>query len=244
MKKKVVLCIFMLILSVNLFSQNTVYQLKTFYEAADMDCYLDKMEENINKSHLYLRDSMGFFAPLQFELHKKEVVPMLSVNFVNTDSFNIGDNIYDYIAIDSCVVFNLALVDKRMNVTGFAHFWDGVYGYSEYKYLEHNLFKRCKLKHIIRNINKEEAEVILYCHTLRHFTSDNYGFMYIKESKIYVYRVIEKDVYELNNYLLIFYDVEYIRSLNYKMIPFMYRKDCNYVRHTEVIMENEKMICP
>jgi len=213
-----------------------------------MDCYLAKIQKNVNDyfvldNKIWGRDKYGI-PPQKIEFHKEEIVPMLTIQFVNTDSFNYSDDIYNYITIDSSIVFTLACVDKRMNVKAFAHFFDGVNGYwnIEKIFQYRNFFKEKKLNHIIKNINKQKPELILYSKVLSDF-HDNNGFLYIKNGKIYVYRVIEKDIYELNDYIRKFFNLDRIRELNYSYIPIIYQKDQS-TRLTGHTPENEKMICP
>lgn len=229
-------------------SQNVTDQLLQFYNDADMDCYLAKIQKNINDyfvldNKIWGRDKYGIL-PQRIELHKDEIVPMLTIQFVNTDSFNFNDDIYNYITIDSSIVFTLACVDKKMNVTAFAHFFDGVNGYWNIEKIFQckNFFKEKKLNHIIKNINKKDPELILYSKVLSDF-HDNNGFMYVKNGKIYVYRVIEKDIYELNDYIRRFFSINRIRKLNYSYIPIIYQNDQS-TRRTGHTPENEKIICP
>lgn len=200
-------------------SQHITDQLKQFYNNADRDCYLAKIQKNVNDYFVLDNESWGRdkygIPPQKIELHKEEIVPMLTIQFVNTDSFNLDDDIYNYIAIDSSIVFTLACVDKRMNVNAFAHFFDGINGYYEF-------YKDPSIKRVIKNIQKQKPELILYNHVLCGF-HDNNGFMFVKNGKIYVYRIDEKDIYELNDYMRRFYSLDRIRRLNYAFIPIIYQ---------------------
>jgi hypothetical protein len=107
-------------------------------------------------------------------------------------------------------------------VTAFAHFFnwaDGYYEIDKDPSLKNTVEKK-RLKHIIKNINKQKPEIILYSNVLCGFNDSN-GFMYIKNGKIYVYRVIEKDTYELNEYLRIFFSLYRIRRLNYPIYHYL-----------------------
>ncbi len=172
----------------NTYSQNIIEQLKQFYKNADMDCYIDKIQNNVNdffvlENKIWGRDKYGI-SPQKIELKKDEIVPMLTIQFVNTDTFNLSDDIYNYITIDSVIVFTIACIDKKKNVKAFANFFDGINGYFEVdKCPFKSIFKR-----IIKKIYKQKPELILYSHVLCGF-HDNNGFMFIKKGKIYVYRV-------------------------------------------------------
>jgi hypothetical protein len=232
----------------SIYSQGIVYKLKQFYQNADMDCYIAKIQKNVNDyfvldNKIWGRDKHGI-PPQKIELHKEEIVPMLTIQFINTDSFNFNDNIYNHIAIDSSIVFTLACIDKKMNVTAFAHFFEWASGYYEIDKDPSikNSHERMKFKHIIKNINKQKPEMILYSNVLCGYHDDN-GFMFVKNGKIYVYRVIEKDVYELNDYIQKFFSLDRIRELNYSYKPIIYQLDQS-PRRTGHALENEKIICP
>jgi hypothetical protein len=129
-----------------------------------------------------------------------------------------------------------------MDVKAFAHFFEGVNGYHVIENLYPNRWgKRIKLKKIINNIKKQESELILYCHSLAGFHDTN-GFMYIKNEKIFVYRVFEKDAYELNEYVRRFFSLKRIRDLNYRFIPLIYQ-DGKSTRKTGNAPEDQKLIC-
>jgi len=246
--KYIVFIAIVLLFCNNIFSQNIIEQLKEFYKNADMDCYIAKIQKNVNYYFIldnqnWGRDKYGIL-PQKVEFNKNEIVPMLTIQFINTDSFNINDDIYNYITIDSVIVFTLAIVDKRMNVQAFANFFDGVNGYYEIDKGPSikNFLEKLKFKHIVKNINRQKPELILYSHVLCGF-HDNNGFMFVKNGKIYVYRVVEKDIYELNEYIKRFFSLDRIRSLNYTFIPSIYQED-ESTRRTGHTPENEKMICP
>jgi len=245
--KYVVLIGFGLFFCSNIYSQNIIEQLKQFYDNADMDCYLTKIQKNVNDyfildNEIWGRDKYGI-PPQKIELHKEEIVPMLTIQFVNTDLFNRDDDIYNYIAIDSSIVFTLACVDKKMNVKAFAHFLEPASGYYEIDKDPSikNFIEKKKFKHIIKNINNQKPELILYSYVLCGFHDSN-GFMFIKNGKIYLYRIDENDIYELNDYILRFFSLDRIRNLNYSYKPIIYQSDQS-PRRTGHTPENEKIIC-
>jgi len=234
------------------YSQNIVEQLKQFYENADMDCYIAKIQDNINYCFVidnqnWGRDKHGIL-PQKVELKKNEIVPMVTIQFINTDSFSFNDDIYNYITIDSVIVFTLAIIDKKMKVKAFANFFDDICYYELDKEPFENIIVKIRLKQIIKNIYKKKPELILYCDALRGCKGfcgpcDYNGFMFVKNGKLYVYRVVEKDIYELNEYIKRFFSLKRIRSLNYTSIPIIFQKD-ESIRRTGHTPENEKIICP
>ena len=90
--KLVIFFVFGLFFCNDLESQDIIEQLKQFYEKADVDCYIDEIQENVNMSidvdnKNWGRDEYGIF-PQKIVLRKEEIVPMLTIQFINTDTFN------------------------------------------------------------------------------------------------------------------------------------------------------------
>ncbi len=211
----------------SVYSQNIVDELIQFNKNVDLDCFLINAQENINDYFILENENWGNdiykILPQRIDLNVDEIVPMLTIKFVNTDKYNFGDDIYNYITIDSVIVFTLACVDKKMNVKAFAHFFDGVNGYYRIDNDPALTSKSKKqLKSVIKNINKQNPELLLYNHVLSGF-SDNNGFMFIRHDKIYIYILESKNIYELNEYITSFFDISRIRNLNNSFIPLIYQ---------------------
>lgn len=103
-------------------SKNVVTELKHFYNNAPLDCYIDKIKKNIMVEYNLRCQGLSLFRipPLdEINLNKDNTVFMLAIQFVNTETFNLGDDIYNYISIDSTRVFTLACVDNKKNVYAF-----------------------------------------------------------------------------------------------------------------------------
>jgi hypothetical protein len=202
-----------------------------------MDCYIDKAQENIIHDHLvqckwWGTDTVVMPMP-RIDLQRESLVPMLTIQFVNTEKYNYNADIYDFITIDSTIVYTFANVNKANNVKFFYNFFDGIHACFEVK---------GQLKNVLRSINKFNPDLILYCHSLAGFHDDN-GFMYIKNNKIYIYLIDKKVSFELNDYIHKFFSLDRIRNLNYVFIPSIFIQDKTHRRngHTPV---NEKQICP
>ncbi|MDR1090404.1 MAG: hypothetical protein LBL79_04945 [Prevotella sp.] len=245
MKTKYITLIIALLTFGNIYSQNTVSDLHNFVKNADMDCYLAKIQKNVLDCH---KAQCEYFKvpdttnPPKVEFLKGKTVPMLVVQFVNMDNYDLGKDIYDHITIDSTRVFTLACVDNNMNVLAFANYYDGTYAYTEVNAERPEDVE--KLEQVINNINSQGPETILFCHSLKNFHDLN-SFMFIKAGKIYVYRVIEADVFELNDYIRQFFQEEKIRSLSNTNVPFMYQHydKVKPIRKTGDTPEKYKMLC-
>ena len=227
-------------------SKNVVTELKHFYNNAPLDCYIDKIKKNIMVEYNLRCQGLSLFRipPLdEINLNKDNTVFMLAIQFVNTETFNLGDDIYNYISIDSTRVFTLACVDNKKNVYAFANFYGGINTYYDFKRDNPAVSKLRKkqFSRVIVNITKQNPELILYSHSLEGWNDDN-GFMYIKGDKIYVYNVPNGKIFELNDFIQKFYSLKRARELNLEFIPILY-SDCISTRRTGHAPENEIMIC-
>lgn len=228
----------------NIFSQDIISRLKTFYNDADMDYYTGIIEKNVWDCYKAQCDKWNVdesVNPPRTDLLKGKTVPMLALQFVNMEDFDLGENIYDHIAIDSTRVFTLACVDDQMKVLAFANYYDGTYAWSDMESVRPGDAE--KLEPVIRNINERQPELILFCHSLKR-PRDLNSFMYIKDGLIYVYRVNEDEVFELNDYIRQFFTNEDIRNLGYTDVPFIYQfyEKQEPLRRTGTAPESRKMI--
>jgi hypothetical protein len=227
--------------------------LKEFYKNADWDCYLNMAQKNMEAE----RDSIKVWwygnypqifdesVPVSINLRQEKTIPMLVVNFSKTEMFNYENNIYDYMIIDSMRVFTFACVKNNSKVWAFANFFGGRYAYCN---IDENLkgysnTKRNALKNVIRGINRHSPELILYCASMAGFHDDN-GFMFVKNDQIFVFRVIERDVYELNEYIRKFFNLDRIINLNKENTPAIYDKNSdNGIRKTGNTPQGEINVC-
>ena len=230
----------------NIHSQDIVSGLQKFYKEADMDCYIGKIRKNVldcHKAQCEYWKVPETTNPPKIELLKGKTVPMLTVQFVDMEGFDFDENIYDHITIDSTRVFTLACMDDQMNVLAFANYYDGTYAYTEVKGERPEQIER--LEQVIRNIDSHGPELILFCHSLKNFHDLN-SFMYIRNDKIYVYRVSENDVFELNDYVRQFFPMDKVRGLNNTLVPFVqqhYDRE-KPSRRTGNAPDRYRMLCP
>lgn len=233
-----------LFLGNNIYAQdNIISQLKQFSKNADIDCYLDKIQKRtINYYYsLYEYSNMDITrSPIaKIESNKEKIIPILTIQFVNTENYNFGDDIYKHITIDSTRVFTLVYVDKRNNISAYIGL-GGLPGYLNANDGEYKGKKKRNIEKILININKQHPDLILYCGTL---SSNDDGFMYIKNDKIFVYRVVKGDSFELNEYITKFYRLDGIRSLNYSIVP-VFDINADRFRRTGHDPKNELIVCP
>lgn len=249
--KNILSIIVVLLIYANGFSQTIINTLLLFADNADMDCYYSMIQSNVNtyffqEHHNYGRDAS---IPLpniaitknvqnavitanlldinQNRLHLRtvsmDIVPLLAIQFVNTDVFQMEDCIYDYISIDSTIVFSLACVDKKKRVKSFVHFFDGYSGYQSI-----GQFKHCpksialngkKMRYIIKKITKFNPDLLL----VTNFLCKNVGeVLFLKDSNIYIYDLTRNKSVEIDSYIKQKYNLVEIRTLNRKYIPYIY----------------------
>lgn len=205
------------------FSQGLVEELREFYIKADLNCYIDKAQQRMMKQYDWFcqRDTTfnSFASPPDTNFDKSNTVPILNVQFVNTENYNYPDNIYDYITIDSVWAFTFARIDKQMKVYAYANFPAPFTAYLN--------IKEKKSKQLIKNIKKKQPDLILYCSALDGGFGEVYnnGFMYVKSNDIYMYDKFHGRSYELNEYLQKFLKLNEIHSLNYSVVPLLFQKD-------------------
>jgi hypothetical protein len=211
-----------------------------------MNCYIDRIQQNIvHEYNLQCQWDSAFKSvpPFDMDLHKIRTVPMLNIQFVNTETYDFSKEIYDYIAIDSVWLFSFACIDKKMNVYAFVNLAGPGWSYWD---ISDKKSPYTKEKLSIKAINKVQPELFLYCASLTGGFGDIFdnGFMYIKNSKIYTYNKYNGKSYELNEYFRTFFSINNIRRLNYSFIPIIHQKDEKSTRRTGNAPKNEIMICP
>jgi hypothetical protein len=192
--KDLILLLVGLLFCGNAFSQDVISRLKTFYDEADMDYYTGIIEKNVwdwYKAQCVKWNVAESVNPPRTDLLKGNTVPMLAVQFVDMEDFDLGENIYDHITIDSTRVFTLACVDNQIKVQAFANYYDGTYAWMDLNSVRPGDIEI--LGQVIKNINEQQPELILFCHSMKR-PRDLNSFMYIKDGLIYVYRAKEDDV--------------------------------------------------
>jgi len=237
----------------NGFSQHEIItKLKDFYAKSDLNCYEHKIQQDLNKFDCWLTDTLPLlkndffqvpYRPSNIDLRKEKKVFILAVTLANTQNYCFEDNIYDYLIIDSLRTFIVACVDEKMNVKGFTDVDEiGSYGDLKDDFYYYKNKQRKHLRQVIRNINKENPDLILYCHNFFGF------FLYIKNNKIFVYHVSNGIKKEFNEKARECPDIDMIKRLNVMSYPYKkeYELDSHpdFYRNTGHTPPNEVRICP
>ncbi|WP_321436736.1 hypothetical protein [uncultured Bacteroides sp.] len=235
----------------NGFSQHEIItKLKDFYAKSDLNCYEQKIQQDLIKFDRWLVDTLPSlntlplqveYRPANIDLQKEKKVFMLAVTLANTEKYRFEDNIYDYLIIDSLRTFIVACVDEKMNVKGITDISE----VGAYIDLKDNFYipkrkRRKQLCLLIKEISKENPDLILFCDA---FYS---SILYIKNDKIYIVSKGRKK--ELNEEVRECPDIDMIRRSN--KIRYSYREhfevnsDLLRLRYTGHTPPNEARICP
>ncbi|MDR0507889.1 MAG: hypothetical protein LBH32_13885 [Dysgonamonadaceae bacterium] len=207
-----------------MFSQNNIDKIKEFYTNADTECYID----------LYQRED--YFLQ-KVDLQKGKTIFILNVQFANTESYRYSDDICNYLIVDSSRVFTIASVDKSLKLK----FLSGLDGQDSF-YDKNDIKRISNLKQAIKNIYKETPELILFCRNL--CGKPIFTFMFVKENRVYIYRVQDGKIMELNEYIRENYKLESVRLFNMIIRPYNYKNNSKnrnrLAGHTSL---NELRIC-
>ena len=184
-------------------AQNTIENFKNFVNNADLVCYEQKIQHDLNKFDKWLTDSAEFlknnfyvmdFKPENVNLTKENKIFVLAITPFNTRIYNYNDNIYDYLVIDSLRTFIIVCVDDKMRVTGITD----VEKPGTFMKVNDDFYftkkKRNQVKKCIINIKKKNPDLILFC------TDWTNSLLYIKGDKIYFYHMRTGKSKELNEY--------------------------------------------
>ncbi|MBD1420995.1 hypothetical protein [Sphingobacterium chuzhouense] len=121
---------------------------------------------------------------------------------VDIDTSRLNSNSY-LVLEDSRYAFDIYCYDSKFNPTFFVYFnkdeldnFGNVYQTPELKYAK-------KLKAAVKQILKKKPKHILFSYHLPN------TILYVNNDRIYVYRVIQKEVYELDHYVAKFKDSDF-----------------------------------
>lgn len=207
------------------YSQSKTEYFKEVYNKADKACYLEKIQLDINKFDQWLVDSlpvynsvemMPLYQPSGIDLQNEKIIYALAVTLTNTENYKYEDDIYDYLIIDSLRTLIAICIDDKMTVIGITDKGEPGSFFNIMKDLSTFSPKKSKrqYKELIRNIKKEEPELILFC-------NEWYGsFWYIKNEKIYRYDPKTKKGKELNEVFRKCPDINMIKNSDNILHPY------------------------
>ena len=206
--RKVSSIILLLLLVINLInSQSKKDQLDTYYLQIDSVSYLKSLEDVVIES--VIRD---FNKPL--EAHIKEKYCSIKngignniVKFVlnvDIDTAKLDSGIYDYLKIDtSRNNFNVYCFDKSCKPVYFIFFHEGkLEFYGDFFPTFSKRYSK-KVRSALRTVFKKKPSYLLNCIFLPN------TILYVKDDKIFVHRVLQNEIYQLNDYVVKFKDSKY-----------------------------------
>ena len=254
MKIKYLFIIAGVFLSNNTYSQEIINVIKDFYKNADMNCYIDKAQKRMMEEYELIAqqsqwDSIfrSHVPPPNIDLHQGNTIPILNIQFVNTENYSYTNNIYNYITIDSIWAFTFFHIDKRMKINAIVNNAATYVTYFIYdKKSRYDRKWQYEETKFLKSINKQKPELILRCAIISGGFGKKFddGYMYVKDDKIYKYVMHNGKSYELNEYFRMTH-LENTRSyLNLSYIPLIYQKEERDTRRTGNAPKNEMMICP
>ena len=262
--------VFLIIFAVLVIHAQSVYcqgliaeYFKEFVLAADKDCYINRAQKHIQDeyfmdSQIYASNGDTLFFRKherlpKVNLHDENLVFVLKVQFINTENLNVDSDLYNYLVIDSTMVFTLVGINRKKNIRFLIN--TGRRCYNDFRSFRKSslptkdLWKEAKNE--IKKIKRKQPELILYCSELESFFCN--GFMYIKNDEIFIYETRTDRGHELNEYFKYLEKLgrsswlEYIRNLNRVYVPYIYQKDSSFLkieqRRSGNVPANENGLC-
>ena len=203
-----------------------INQLKDFSANSNLVWYEQKIQQDLNKYDEWLKNSYKnltshTYKPADIDLQKENKIFALAVALANTENYDFKDDIYDYLIIDSLRTFIIVCVDDKMNVTGITDLEEpgGFHRLDDLFFCSRTKERRNRIRKIIKNINKEKPDLILYC--------ENWlgAFLYIKNEKIYIYNLKTRSGREFNEYVRESPNVNFIQRSNEMLWPYSKEKE-------------------
>lgn len=187
-------------------SQSKINQIGTHYFQIDSVSYLKSLENAVIESVI-----IDFRKPLEAHIKEryysiKNGIENNNVKFVlnvEIDTTKLKSENYDYLEIDlSHYNFNIYCFDKKNNPVYFIYFYDGMLNFFGDFYPTFSKSYSKQIRLAFKNILKKKPQYLLNCNSLPN------TILYIKDEKIYVYRVKQKEEYELDVYVKRFWETK------------------------------------
>lgn len=181
----------------SIYSQTNISQIEKTYHKMDSVIYLKSIKNAVIQSVI-----SDFKEPLYKHILER-------CNFIvngignNTVKFALNIDIdtnkfdtYDYLEIDTSFYnFNIYCVDRQLNPVYFIFFRNNRLDFFGDFYPTFSRSYSEKIKHALSTVLKKEPEFLLNCYSLPN------TILYVKKGKIYVYEVIRKKKYLLEDYI-------------------------------------------
>ncbi len=204
-KLKIILSLSCILSFQYLIAQSNLALIEEKYKQLDSVYYLNNFKDAIRQSSTYF-----FEQPTEDTVNRindkiKNGINGYNIKFVlrvDLDTSKLNSNNY-LLLDDSRYPFDLYCYDDKFNPRYFVYFnkdeldnFGNAYPTMELKYSK-------QLKTAIKRILKKKPKHILFSYFLPN------SILYVKDDKILVYRVIQKEVYELDDYVSKFKDTKF-----------------------------------
>ncbi len=193
-------------------AQNSnIEELKNQYQSLDKNTLVENILTNYNEQNS------------DFPLTKNDVgillddasIISLELKTNNIDNYDYGKNIYDFIAINP-QKSKMFYFDKEYNIFFIL---DAEHGYQKEDISTND--KTTRFDDAWSKVKEVNADAYMIDNwILKEATSDSYNFSYLKDGKIYVYRMNDNLTYELNEFIHKFFQEE-----EFKQKSSFYEKD-------------------
>lgn len=188
-------------ITIGLQAQSVNFQVvKNQYEKLDTACYLNNIKEMIvdNKDDY----TAIYYSEIKNKIEKDNLIFVLKIDI---DTSKISTN--NYLKVDTCKLkYDIFFFNKKFYKTKSLYVECSNEGYDiefteAYRTFNYDYAK--KLKKAYRKIMKMHPTYLLDCISLPN------TILYVKNEKIYVFRVIQSEIYELDKYIDKFKDSKY-----------------------------------
>lgn len=203
----------------NVCAQNSaiVDEILDLYKNADFNYYEEMYQKYIDEYDIWVEDTFMSTWPEYFyvdghllkndmepshksshlNLNKEKKMFLLSISFLDMESFSRTDDIYNHIVIDSLSKFVVAIMDDNGKVKGYVNY-EYLGSYTKIDEFTHIGNRRKRVieteKNIMSVLNSFKPEVLLIN------TGLGDRFYYLKDSKLYVYDIYRKRNMELTKF--------------------------------------------
>lgn len=201
-KLKIILSLLCILSFQNLIGQSNLALIEEKYRQLDSVTYLNNLKDAIRGSSTYFFEKPTEDTVNRINEKIKNGINGYNIKFVlrvDLDTSSLNSNNY-LLLDDSTYPFDIYCYDDKFNPRFFVYFnkneldnFGNGYQSIEVKYAK-------KLKGAIKRILKKNPKHILFSYFLPN------SILYVKDDKILVYRVIQKEVYELDDYVSKFKD--------------------------------------
>ena len=182
----------------------SVETIVSFYRHTDIECYKEKIQEGMDRFNAWLVDTFpqknelsSPYNPSEIDIRNHKVIPIVSLKYYNMGNFDMNDNIYDHLIIDSTKCIIMIPIDKKGKPMGITDIIGETYSYLSFTNKE-------DMK-LYQNWDKRINKFLKTCHKVKYdalvYIDDLGGFGYIMGGKVFLVRYNSRKVIELSQFI-------------------------------------------